>query len=131
MRPKYLITGILVLLCSFLLYQLKPSAHTDNSYINVELDGHKEDIKSVGDPAFSAYVFDVLDKRCPFIEPNGGPYIACIQNVVNEKEIIYTKTSPSIKEINDYCQSSAQKHAADGLISSDILLACRAYRLSE
>jgi len=101
----------------------------NDMYLKVATDGRKDAIASLDDPAFSSYVFDVLDKRCPFYENGGANYRDCLWNVVTEKEASYKKSSPTSKEIEDRCQSIASN--LGGLLSGEIILSCRAYKLSQ
>ena len=108
--------------------ELTQQEHND-MYLKAATDGRKDAIASLGDPAFSAYVFGVLDKRCPFYENGGANYRDCLWSVVNEKEAVYKKNNPSSKEIEDRCQSIASN--LGGLLSGEIILSCRAYKLSQ
>ena len=98
-------------------------------YLKSATDGRTEAIESIGDPAFSAYVFGVLDKRCPFYEPDGAGYRECLWSVVSEKEAAYKKGSPTSKEIDDECQVLASN--LGGLVAGEVVLSCRAYKLSQ
>lgn len=146
MRPKYIVIGLGILLCSMSMYWLwfaswrysDPNAVSTTSeltqeevndlYLKSAMDGRRDAIASIGDPAFSAYVYDVLDKRCPFYESGGAVYRDCLWGVVNESEAAYKKSSPTTKEIDDSCQALASN--LDGLLSGEIILSCRTYKLS-
>src|SRR3989344_1005365 len=98
-------------------------------YLEVAVESHREGIESLGDPAFSAYVFNELDTRCPFYEPDGAGYRDCLWDVVNEKEAAYAKTSPTSAEIDEQCQS-ATVHLG-GLVAGEVVLSCSAFKLSQ
>jgi hypothetical protein len=97
-------------------------------YLKVATDGYREAVEGIGDPAFTAYVFSVLDKRCSFYVPDGSRYRDFLWNVVSEKEAAYTKSSPTIREIDNSCQSIASN--LGGLVAGEIVLSCRAFKLS-
>lgn len=98
-------------------------------YLDVATQSHREATESLGDPAFTAYVFNTLDKQCPFYTPSGAGYRDCLWEVVNAAEASYTKTSPTPTEIEEQCQTAAAH--LDGLVSGEVILSCRAFMLSQ
>lgn len=98
-------------------------------YLEVATDDRNAAIASIGDPAFSSYVFDVLDKQCPFYVPDGASYRNCLWEVVDESESTYTRSSSTPQEIDEQCQSLAAH--LDGLVAGEIVLSCRAFKLSK
>ena len=101
----------------------------NEQYLTVATKGFYEAIDGVHDPAFSAYSHSVLDTRCPFYKPDGASYRECLWGLVEEKEAVYKKTSPSSKEIDDSCQAIASD--LGGLQAGEIVLLCRAFKLSQ
>lgn len=95
---------------------------------SVMVQGYEDVIEAMNDPAFTSYVTNTLAVRCPFYVPDGAGYRDCLWEVVNENEAAYTKATPSSQEIDNECQEKASN--LDGLVAGEVVLSCRAYKLS-
>lgn len=98
-------------------------------YLRVAKESHREGIDSLEDPAFSAFVYDTLDKQCPFYVPSGAGYRDCLWEAVYAAEGAYTKERPSKEEIEDECQQLALH--LGGLVAGEVILSCRVFKLSQ
>ena len=97
-------------------------------YLKVATDGHWGAVEEIGDPAFTKYMHEVLEKHCPFYEPDGSGYRDCLLNLVDTETAAYTKQRPTLQEIDTYCQAIGSRW--EGLLAGEMVLSCKAYRLS-
>lgn len=84
--------------------------------------------QGISDSQFVTFAHDVIEKRCPFYEPNGAVYHGCISDWVTQVEA----SSPieAVDEVHAFCEKFASSY--NGKISfkqDELFVKCVIWKL--
>lgn len=90
---------------------------------------HNNMLTNTGDPQFKKYVEEILEPICPFYEPTGYDYRACLGTLANEAENNFKGDDIKKQLIKDYCQEISDVYNP-GIGAIDLNLSCLIYKFN-